>query len=139
MARDYKTKQQELILSCLQTMEEDEVTAAAIMARLRQQGAPIGLATIYRQLDKLVKAGRVCKYVPAEGTSACYHLVEEEHGHRNIQLECMDCGQSVNLPCGFLSELQHHLSEAHQFSIQPEQSVLYGRCKDCSDSQTCGK
>lgn len=130
MGRDYKTRQQELILAYLSAGGTEEITAGRILAHLKDRGTPIGLATIYRHLDKLVRAGKVCKYYPGDGSSACYRFAEESD-HGNLRLRCMECGQSVNLPCGFLEELQHHLAEAHQFTILPEDTVLNGRCGQC--------
>ena len=53
----YTTKQQQAVLHCLEQRPEEALTATDLAADLRQAGHPVGLATIYRQLEKLEAAG----------------------------------------------------------------------------------
>ena len=49
----YTTKQQKAVLDCLSERADSPVSAAAIVDALREQGEHIGIATVYRQLEKL--------------------------------------------------------------------------------------
>ena len=49
----YQTKQQQAVLRCLQERAEECLSAADLSEDLRQSGLTVGLATVYRQLDKL--------------------------------------------------------------------------------------
>ena len=49
----YHTKQQQAILDCLARRGGAVLSAAALSEELRGQGSPVGLATIYRQLERL--------------------------------------------------------------------------------------
>ena len=52
----YTTKQQQAVLHCLEQRPEEALTATDLAADLREAGHPVGLATIYRQLEKLEAA-----------------------------------------------------------------------------------
>ena len=49
----YKTKQRETILAYLETVPGVHITAGDVCEYFRQQGQPIGQATVYRQLESL--------------------------------------------------------------------------------------
>ena len=57
----YSTKQHQAVLRCLEARGETACTAAELAEDLRREGCPVGLATIYRQLEKLEAAGAVHK------------------------------------------------------------------------------
>ena len=52
----YSTKQHQAVLRCLEARGETACTAAELAEDLRREGCPVGLATIYRQLEKLEAA-----------------------------------------------------------------------------------
>ena len=47
----YSTKQHQAVLRCLEARGETACTAAELAEDLRREGCPVGLATIYRQLE----------------------------------------------------------------------------------------
>ena len=49
----YHTRQQ-AVLRCLEQRREESLSAAELAEELRRLGCAVGLATIYRQLEKLV-------------------------------------------------------------------------------------
>ena len=49
----YVTKQYQAVLQCVQSRGADAFTAAELTEDLRHTGHPVGLATVYRQLEKL--------------------------------------------------------------------------------------
>ena len=51
----YKTKHRDEILEILQENEREHMTAGQILDELKARGVSIGVATIYRQLDRLVE------------------------------------------------------------------------------------
>ncbi len=59
---DYKTKQGEMILNYLKDCAPSHVSAADIAAHLRSGSHNVGMATVYRRLEKMVEAGCVRKY-----------------------------------------------------------------------------
>ena len=127
----YTTKQQQAVLHCLEQRPEEALTATDLAADLREAGHPVGLATIYRQLEKLESAGRVHKIHTEEGSffQFCPHA---DH-HNCFLLRCEDCGRIVHLDCAHLENLYTHVETAHHFRIDPRRTVLTGRCQTCME------
>lgn len=126
---DYKTKQRELILDYLKNSGRPHVSAGDIAAHLRENGA-VGVATVYRQLDKMVEAGLVRKYSLDGG--ACYQYVGADEGcHEHFHLKCLGCGALIHVDCDFLQGLAPHILEHHGFEVDNRRTVMYGLCKEC--------
>jgi len=130
----YSTKQHQAILRCLEQRPEEALTAADLAEDLRRSGSPVGLATIYRQLEKLEIAGRIHKVHTEEGAFFQYCPRTEEH-HNCFLLRCTDCGRIVHLDCIHLEELYRHLEVQHHFCIDPRRTVLTGRCQNCTQQE----
>ena len=71
----YATKQYQAVLRCLEERAGQTLTAADLLEDLRRTGNPVGLATIYRQLEKLESAGRIHKVTTEEGALYQYCLI----------------------------------------------------------------
>ena len=52
----YSTKQQQAVLRCLESRESEALSAQELAEELRREGFSVGLATIYRQLERLEEA-----------------------------------------------------------------------------------
>ena len=130
----YNTKQKENLLTYLIKNKEKHTNVQEISAFLSAEGTPVGVATIYRQLDRLVEQGLVRKYAFDGKTSACYQYIEDEEKCRShFHLKCLSCGKLIHLDCEHLAELTQHIENEHGFSIDYLQTVFYGRCSDCKD------
>ncbi|MBO4877017.1 MAG: transcriptional repressor [Ruminococcus sp.] len=135
MKRDsgYNTKQKEKLLSYLVANRNKHTNVQEISAYLSSEGTPLGTATIYRQLDRLVENGVVRKYTFDGKTGACYQYIDESmECHEHFHLKCLGCGKLIHLDCGHLSEIRDHIAEQHSFIIDTSQTVFYGICADCS-------
>ena len=129
----YKTRQQDLLISYLREMQGKHFTAEDVRAHFEAKKISIGIATIYRQLEKLVNEGKIQKYFIDEHSAACFEyagddcLEKEKHFH----LKCELCGRLIHLECEELEELGGHLKTEHGFVINPLRTVFYGVCTDC--------
>ena len=101
---------------------------ARIRALLRRSGSPVGLATIYRQLEKLEKSGMLQRIVTEEGA---YWQCCEQDDHDCFLLKCEQCGRISHVDCLQLAPLYDHLSSSHHFAINPRRTMLYGVCGSC--------
>ena len=128
----YQTKQQQAVLQCLQHRSEECLSAADLSEELRRSGLTVGLATVYRQLDKLTQQGLVHKVTTEEGALYQY-CPQANHPHDCFLLRCERCGRMVHLDCAHLEEVCHHLSAEHHFSIDPRRTVLAGICEQCQE------
>ncbi len=130
----YITKQQQAVLHCLEQRAQEALTAAELAEDLRQAGESVGLATIYRQLDRLEQAGRIHKIRTAEG--ACYQYCPHAgDGQDCILLRCTTCGRVQHLACVHLQELYSHLESEHHFRIDSHHTILTGQCRECAKKE----
>lgn len=132
--QEYKTKQKEILLECLTEKKDVHLTAAEISAHLRDKGHSLGMSTVYRQLDKLVAAGLVRKYIIDENSSACYQYIGDsgeccEHFH----LKCNSCGKLIHTDCSLMKKISEHMKESHGFLVDSTKTLLYGVCRDCAE------
>ena len=127
----YKTSQKEMLLDFLVKNKEKHTNVQEISAYLRSEGTPVGTATIYRQLDRLVESGNVRKFVIDGKTGACYQYIENEKECReHFHLKCLSCGKLIHLSCGQLIGINRHIAEHHGFT------VFYGKCAECSAAES---
>ena len=129
----YKTKQHDELLAYLKTVKGQHITVAEISAYFKSTDNPIGTATIYRHLEKMVDEGIVNKYTIDSSSSACFEYIGDG-SHSNevcFHYKCEVCGKLVHLHCEEFKELEKHLLEHHQFMLNPMRTVFYGTCKEC--------
>lgn len=133
---DYKTKQKEQILSFIKSKKDVHVTASDIVMFLSRENTPVGTATVYRYLDKLVSQGVIRKYTMDEKMSACYqYIVDAEKCREHFHLKCIDCGTLIHIDCDYMKSLNDHILEHHGFKVDNSRTVLYGRCSDCEEKK----
>lgn len=130
----YKTKQSQEILSCLQFYRGAHVTVPMISQYLMEHGNSVGVATIYRQLEKLEKDGLVRKYILDGKAGACFQYIDEEHGscEEHYHLKCETCGRLIHLQCKTLDSMADHIFTDHGFKVNSMKTVLYGTCQECA-------
>ena len=131
----YHTKQQRAVLHCLETRPEETFSSAELARDLRASGSPVGLATVYRQLEKLSAAGVIHKLHTEDG--ALYQYCGHESGdHRDcVLLQCERCGRVCHMDCPELEKLYAHLESVHHFRINPCRTLFSGLCNDCAEKE----
>jgi len=142
----YRTRQQELLLAYLREMQGKHFTAEDVRAHFEGTQSSIGIATVYRHLEKLVSDGVVTKYVIDEHSAACYEYTGEcvsEDTQEHFHLKCENCGTLIHLECEELAYIQNHLQKDHGFTLNPFRTVFYGTCAECrkslQDNQNAGE
>ncbi len=130
----YITKQQQAVLHCLEQRADEALTAAELAEDLHQAGESVGLATIYRQLEKLEHTGRIHKIRTGDG--ACYQFCPHDGDDQDcLLLRCTACGRIHHLECSHLHQLYAHLETEHNFRIDSRHTVLTGLCRDCAKKE----
>ena len=135
----YTTKQQKEILTCLQGLD-GFVTVDTVYERLLAQGIKVGRATVYRFMERLEEEGLVVKCKASDNQRTEYRYLPnhtpEEHEHCDDdsagKMCCTLCGKTVLLHCMQLEGFSRHIFNEHGFIIEPQKTVLYGRCEACS-------
>ena len=121
----YNTRQRQAVLRCLERRPEEALTACEIAEVLRRDQCPVGLATVYRQLERLVDTGEgaLYQFCVHGGARACFLL------------RCEACGRMVHLDCSHLEELCQHLAADHRFRVDPRRTILTGLCDVCGGEE----
>ncbi len=113
-------------------MREDfHPTADDIYMLMKEEYPDIGIATVYRNLDQLVKMGKVRRLGVPEG-SACYELNMEKHYH----VRCRNCGRVKDVMIDF--DVADHIdlnTIASGFEFVDYDIVFEGICRDCIEKR----
>ena len=122
------------ILALMQEHKNEHLTVSQIYNDLTAKGISIGYATVYRQLEKLVKNYSVVKYTIDNTSSACFEYVgEDNHSKQSTyHLKCEHCGKIIHLSCNEIEEFENHISSHHNFKVDPAKTVFYGLCENCA-------
>ncbi len=131
MASEYKTKQRAVILDFLKE-NSAHVCARDIAQHLEEQGIHIGVATVYRALERLCEQGVVRKFVIDERSGACYQYVQDTECNEHFHLKCISCGALIHMNCGFLKKMEEHIFDEHGFTVSSGKTVIYGLCSKCN-------
>ncbi len=132
----YSTKQQQAILNCLKQRRDMPMSAADLAAELRQSGQPVGLATVYRQMEKLEAAGQVHKVNTEVG--AYFQYCSHPEGDKKqdcLLLKCESCGRILHLDCTQLQPLYEHLLQEHHFTVDHRRTLFSGLCEACAKKE----
>ena len=129
----YKTKQKEMILSYIESIEGEHVTVNHIASYFKLQNIPIGTTTIYRYLERLTKEGLVKKYVIDGMNGAQFEFMDREREtHSQYHFKCESCGELFHGECDFFEKFKEHMGESHHFELDASKTVFYGKCESCT-------
>lgn len=106
------------------------LTAQEIHELIREQGEKVGLATIYRTMQHLVKTGEVDVILNPYGQAA-YRFCSRSHHHHLI---CRVCGRTIEFQLPGLETLIDELTRQHGFSDIDHELELTGWCANCANS-----
>lgn len=131
----YNTKQKENILAFLKSSGDCHKNVREISDYLASNGTPVGTATIYRQLEKLMAEGLVRKFTVDDKTGACFQYTGRDGGcDEHYHLKCTKCGKLIHLSCDYLSGMSEHILKNHGFVVNSSRTVFYGICRECRAS-----
>jgi Fur family ferric uptake transcriptional regulator len=106
------------------------VTAQALHAKLNRPGRGPGLATIYRTLQALERAGFARTFPAGEGESS-YKLCHPGHHHHLI---CEGCGLVVEIPSCEVERWAASSARKRGFTVSTHQADVFGLCGTCAGS-----
>lgn len=120
-----RTRSQDRILNLLKDLA-DPISAQDLYVELRAQKQSMGLATVYRSLDTLKKAGMVQVKTQPTGESLYMTMQEDRH-----HLTCLNCGKSIPIDECPVHHLEQELTTQHQFQIHYHTLEFFGLCDVC--------
>ena len=112
------------ILEVFQRTERRHMTAEDVFKALLNEGADIGLATVYRVLMQFEQAGLLTRS-NFESGKAVFELNEGEH---HDHLVCLDCGHVEEFYDAEIEQRQRAVTISRGFELQEHSLSLYARC-----------
>ncbi|NLB88706.1 MAG: transcriptional repressor [Syntrophomonadaceae bacterium] len=127
---DYKlTHQRAAILDVMLNNKGRHLTAEEVFNKAKEKVPNIGIATVYRTLDKLASI-EVLHKTMFFGDKYHYEVIGiEEHHHHHII--CMSCNRIIEMEEDLLHNLEAEL-ETRGFKILNHELKFYGCCPDCN-------
>jgi Fur family transcriptional regulator, ferric uptake regulator len=112
------------ILEVFQHAQRRHMTAEDVFKALLNDGAEIGLATVYRVLMQFEQAGLLTRSNFESGKS----VFELNEGQHHDHLVCLTCGRVEEFYDAEIEQRQRVVAEKRGFEIQEHSLSLYARC-----------
>jgi Fur family transcriptional regulator, ferric uptake regulator len=125
--RERSTRQFQAVLEEL-ARSEDFRSAQDLHTAMRERGAVVGLATVYRALQSLVESGQADAVRTASGESVYRECSREHHHH----LVCRWCGRTVEVKGPAVERWADQMAAQHGFVDVSHTLELFGTCEDCA-------
>jgi Fur family transcriptional regulator, ferric uptake regulator len=124
MARPTRVTRQRQSIEAVIADAGEPIAPREILSRAQRRVKGLGLATVYRTLSALVRAGAV-KAVEIPGEPPRYEVAGKAHHHH---FSCRSCGRVYEVE-GCCGHFEDHLPRG--FVVEHHEVVLFGRCGSC--------
>jgi Fur family ferric uptake transcriptional regulator len=116
----------------LEQLEEQDCCRGAqeIFDALSRRGSKVGLASVYRMLERLDECGLVQRIDLGDGIVRYEAAREAGHHHH---LVCGTCGKVEPFADPRLEQAIHAVEATSGYSVVAHDVVLRGACADCRD------
>ncbi len=128
------TRQRTAVESVLADQEEFR-SAQEVHAALRDAGARVGLATVYRTLQSMVTEGEVDVRRTGEGEAVYRMCATTRHHHH---LVCRACGRTVEVEGPAVEAWTDRVSAEHGYTDVEHTVEIVGLCPACAASSGAG-
>ena len=121
------TRQRRAVTEVLDTFA-DFRSAQEIHELLGERGKPVGLATVYRTLQRLAESGDV-DVLRTEDGEAIYRRCSDSHHHH---LVCRSCGATVEVEGPTVERWTRAIAAEHGYADVSHTLEIFGTCRACS-------
>jgi Fur family peroxide stress response transcriptional regulator len=125
-----KQSRQQTIVASSVLHRCDHPTAEMVHVTARQADPRIGLATVYRNLERMVDDGLIDKVTMSDGADR-YDPNVTEHVHAI----CDCCGEIFDISTSLSKRAQRFVADEISFEPCGCEIAVYGKCKECSCSK----
>lgn len=105
---------------------EHHPTAEEVYLAVKQLLPKISLATVYKNLEALVKCGAISKLTYGDA-AARYDKRTDHHYHTR----CLGCGKIWDLEAKYGSDLLKQIKPQAGFAVEDYRLELLGHCREC--------
>jgi len=122
------TRQQIAILETLESLDEFR-SAQEIYLSLSKKKLKVGLATVYRTLQKMAEKEQIDSIRNVEGETLYRHCGQGEGHHHH--LICRDCGLTITVRGPAIENWTEKIAKDNGFREVSHQVDIFGRCESC--------
>jgi Fur family transcriptional regulator, ferric uptake regulator len=120
------TRQRRAVVDAMASFA-DFRSAQEIHELLGERGDPVGLATVYRTLQRLAESGEV-DVLRTEDGEAIYRRCSETHHHH---LVCRSCGATVEVEGPAVERWTRSIAAEHGYGEVSHTLEIFGTCPRC--------
>lgn len=120
------TPQRQAVLTAVRSSPAHP-SAEEILRQVRATSPGIGLATVYRSLDLLVRAGRIAELRLGDGAVARYDGNVRRHDH----VICSGCARVFDVEVALPSSVVSAAGDQVDVAIEDYDLQFHGRCGSC--------
>ena len=120
------TRQRRAVVDALASFD-DFRSAQEIHELLGRRGEAVGLATVYRTLQRLAEAGDV-DVLRTEDGEAVWRRCSDSHHHH---LVCRACGATVEVEGPTVERWTRAIAAEHGYADVSHSLEIFGTCGDC--------
>ena len=129
------TKQKLIFKQFLENNREREMTIAEMSELLEKSGIKLGIATVYRAVNRLEAEGTLIRVVNGSASKTSYKYAGAENSVRSVhRVFCTSCGRTAELGFKFTEKIDMNVADTTGFSISDHQMMFYGLCPDCRNN-----
>ena len=121
------TSQRELVAEVVLTAP-GHLSADDVEHRLRERGAHVGKATVYRTLDLLTESGMIARRDFGEGFRRYERVPGRQHHEHLI---CLRCGTVIEFSNERLERMKALIAEEYGFRHHHHRLEIFGTCPEC--------
>lgn len=122
------TRQQSAILETLASLDEFR-SAQEIYLSLTKKKFKVGLATVYRTLQKMAEKEQIDAIRNTEGETLYRHCGQGEGHHHH--LICQECGLTITVEGPAIENWTAEVAKENGFREVSHQVDIFGLCKSC--------
>ncbi len=134
--KDYKlTDQRKTILDVMLKNPGKHLSAEEVFEKARKKSPGIGIATVYRTLEKFTEIGVLYKSVFESGKFR-YEIYDSDihhhhHHHHHHHIICLNCGKITEVEDDLLNDLEEKI-ERQGFKVVDHDLKFFGYCPKCN-------
>lgn len=126
---NYNTQQRQILLDFFANHIDEVVSTTEVINELR--GSQISESAIYRNLLLLEKECKLRRISKAGDRKTYYQYIDSECCKGQIHISCIKCGKTTHISPNASRILAEKLIIEDGFSIDNNETVIYGICKGC--------
>lgn len=131
---DYRlTDQRTAILEVMLCNQGKHLSAEEVLIKARKKQPNIGIATVYRNLEKLATIDILYKTIFNDDRYR-YEINDSKDDHQHHHIICLACGRITELEDDLLCSLEGQL-ESQGFEVVDHELKFFVYCPDCREEK----